>query len=274
MLTKTRIGVSVGLFSLLTVLPIQAQEVATLAMKNGERPSGELVDMNASGFVLRIGGQERSFPTSDVRAVEFVVGQVSAEAQNKINAGQPFVIMRSGQLIDGRLTDVGGSRPLRLTIENGGGSRDINSNEVAQVWVNPAPSAASSGGSTATTPREIPANAITVPANVAWTQTGIPILRTRRLSFNSSGDIMLSPTASSGVNGSPAVTVAGARYPVRNAYAGVLIGKVGNNGTPFVIGDNTSPIEVRGTGTLMLGVNDDVLADNSGSYHVAITDAR
>lgn len=271
MLNKTRLSLGLGLFSLLTVLPIGAQEVVTLAMKNGERPSGELVDMNRSGFIMRIGGQERAFNADDVRAVEFVVGPVSAAAQAKINAGQPFVVMRNGQIIDGRLTDVGGARPLRLTIENGGGSRDLTSNDVAQVWVNPEGGASAGGGQAAQpgTPAPVPANAITVPANVAWTNTGVAVLRQRRLRFSSTGDINLSPTASSGVNGSPAVTVAGARYPLQGAYAGALIGRVGN-GAPFLIGGNGDPILVRGTGNLMLGVNDDVLTDNGGNFYVTI----
>ena len=50
---KTRAGLGIGLVSVLAVLPVQAQEVATLALRNGERPSGELVDLTANGFILR-----------------------------------------------------------------------------------------------------------------------------------------------------------------------------------------------------------------------------
>src|SRR5690606_38545689 len=119
------------------------------------------------------------------------------------------------------------------------------------------------------TPAPIPANAIAVPANVAWTNTGVAVLRQRRLRFTATGDINLSPAASSGPNGSPAATVAGARYPLQGAYAGALIGRVGN-GAPFLIGGNTEPITVRGTGQLQLGVNDDAPADNVGSYYVTV----
>ena len=60
--------------------------------------------------------------------------------------------------------------------------------------------------------------------------------------------------------------------PEPGAPAGALIGRIGN-GTPFLIGANTSPIQVTGNGNLMLGINDDVLTDNSGQYHVTITRA-
>ncbi len=269
MSNKTLAGLGIGLFSLLTALPLHAQEVATLAMKNGERPSGELVDMNASGFILRIGGQERAFPSNEVRALEFVVGPISAEAQAKVNAGQPFVILRSGQLVDGRLVDVGGRSPLRLTVESGGGSRDFNSSDVAQVWVNPT-ARASAAGENAQPGGAIPAGAITVPANVFWTSTGIIVNRNTRLTIQGTGDIMLSAGASSGVGGSPAATVAGIKYPLQGAPAGALIGRIGN-GAPFLIGGSPQPMTFKQTGPLVLGINDDVVADNSGSYYVTVT---
>jgi hypothetical protein len=273
MLNKTCVGLGIGLFSLLTVLPVGAQEVATLALRNGERPSGELVDMNASGFVLRINGQSRSFGAGDVAAVEFVVGPVSAEAQAKINAGQPFVVLRNGQLIDGRLTDVGGTRPLRLTIATSTGSRDLTSSDVAQVYVNPVAASTQAAAPPAPAPAPIPAGAITVPANVGWTDSGIAVAPGQRVQFTATGDIMISNAASSGVGGSPAATVATIKYPVAGAPVGALIGRIGN-GAPFLIGANTSPILMRTLGRLMLGINDDNLPDNSGNFYVTVTRSR
>jgi len=57
------------------------------------------------------------------------------------------------------------------------------------------------------------------------------------------------------------------RYPLQGVPAGALIGRVGN-GAPFAIGTNTAPITMPANGPLMLGINDDVLNDNSGSYSV------
>lgn len=64
MLKKTLAALCVGLVSLFTALPLHAQEVATLVLRNGERPSGELIDLNAGGFWLRVNGQDRAFPAA------------------------------------------------------------------------------------------------------------------------------------------------------------------------------------------------------------------
>jgi hypothetical protein len=267
---ETAKTLAIGIFGLLTAMPASAQDTATLALRSGERPSGQLIDMNARGFILNINGQERVIPAGEVVAVEFVVGPPPADAQARINAGQPVVVMRSGQVIDGRLSDVGGTSPLRLTVDTASGPRDFNSSDVAQIYVNPvAVSAASGQAATAATPAPIPAGAFSVPANQAWTDTGISVRRRDRLIFTAVGDVMISPSASSGIAGSPAVTNPAARYPVQGAPAGALVGRIGN-GTPFLIGGNAQPIEVNGTGKLFLGVNDDQLADNSGEYHVSV----
>src|SRR6266550_603744 len=160
-------ALAIGLFSLATALPIAAQETATLALKNGERPSGELIDMGGGGFVLRINGQDRQFPTREVAAVEFVVGPLPEAIQAKVKAGQPIVMLRNGQVIDGRLSDVGGTHPLRLTVDTPSGAREFQSNEVAQVHLSPlnnATATATTGTATAL-PAAIPAGAINVPAN-------------------------------------------------------------------------------------------------------------
>jgi hypothetical protein len=277
MLNKTFRAIGVGLFSLATALPIAAQETATLALRNGERPSGQLIDMGAGGFVLRINGQDRQFPTGEVAAVEFVVGPLPSDAQQRVNQGQAVVLLRNGQVLEGRLSDVGGTHPLRLTVETPSGPRDFTSNDVAQLHLAPlnnraaVPAAGGGGAQTSTpAPAPIPAGAINVAANQGWTNTGIPVLRGQRISFTARGDIMLSPTASSGPNGSPAVTSRNARYPLQGVPAGALIGRVGNS-APFMIGTNTQPIDMPTNGPLMLGINDDVLTDNSGSFSVNIS---
>ena len=50
----------------------------------------------------------------------------------------------------------------------------------------------------------------------------------------------------------------------------VMIGRVGTGDAPFLIGDDSGGLRVRGSGTLFLGVNDDYLADNTGSFRVVV----
>jgi hypothetical protein len=247
---------------------VLAQEPSTIVMKSGERISGELIDMNNSGFAIRVNGQDRNIPTGDVASVEFAGGGIPADAQNRLNAGQQVVVLRDGQVIEGRLSDVGGTRPLRLTIDTPSGQRNFNSSDVAQVYLS------RPGGSqaVATTGQaaQIPAGAqtITVQANQPWTDTGITVRRGEQVQFNASGDIMVAPGASSGVGGSPISP--GGRLPVATAGVGALIARVGN-GTPFLVASNTSPIAMPANGRLQLGINDDHHADNTGNFTVAIT---
>ena len=84
--------------------------------------------------------------------------------------------------------------------------------------------------------------------------------------FNSTGNINLADGLSAGVNGTSATS--SANYPVLNASAGTLIGRVGN-GAPFVIGSQTE-LAMPVDGRLMLGVNDDHFADNNGFFSVGV----
>ena len=53
-----------------------------------------------------------------------------------------------------------------------------------------------------------------------------------------------------------------------NRNAAALIGRIGND--MFFIGDETGPVRMRSAGRLFLGVNDDVLTDNSGNFRVVV----
>ncbi len=267
MLKKMLVMTALGVCGTVAVM---AQEQATLVLINGQRISGELVDMNGSGFAMRVNGQDQNYGMADVAVVEFAGGGVPADAQAKVSAGQPVVVLRNGQTIDGRLTDVGGTRPLRLTIDTGGGSRDYSSSDVARIYLrNPGNQAvATSGQQPQTAPALGPAQSVNVPANQAWTDTGIIVARGERIQFNSSGDIMVQEGASSGVGGSPVAP--NGRLPFAGAGVGALIARIGNS-QPFLIGSNSSPIPMPANGRLMLGVNDPNPQDNTGSFSVSIS---
>jgi hypothetical protein len=245
-----------------------AQEGATLVLKSGERVSGNLVDLNGSGFIMRVNGQERRVGMNDVAVVEFAGGGANADVLARLSSGQQVVVLRNGQAIEGRLHDVGGTHPLRITVNTPSGARDFTSNDVAQIFLATPPGASAVGtvgtSSTGTT------TGVRVDANQAWVDSGVNVARGDRVAFNASGDIMVAPGSSAGVGGTPALRSPG--YPVPNAMAGALIGKVGNS-APFLIGSSTQPIEMPADGRLMLGVNDDGFGDNTGSFSVTIIPA-
>ena len=59
--------------------------------------------------------------------------------------------------------------------------------------------------------------------------------------------------------------------PIPNRPAGALIGRVGDSDAPFFAGSDRGPYEMRGSGRLYLGVNDDYLQDNSGTFRVVVS---
>lgn len=265
MLRKPFIVCLVCLSSWLSAMPATAQEAATLVLKSGDRVSGELIDLGGVGFTLRVSGQTRRIATNEVAVVEFTGGRARADVLARLKKGQQVLVLRSGQAVDGRLYDVGGTRPLRITVDTASGRRDFTSSEVAQIFLATPP-----GAVIAPAPVPAPpAGAIRVDANEPWVDAGVDVNSGDRVSFTASGNILVAPGASAGVNGTPALK--SKQYPVPDAAAGALIGKVGMAGAPFLVGSITLPIVMPGSGRLMLGVNDDRFSDNSGAFSVTVT---
>jgi hypothetical protein len=244
--------------------PSFAQEQATIVTRSGERISGSLVDMGGVGFTIRVNGNDRNVPSNDVAVIEFTgAGSVSADVRNRLNAGQQFIVLRNGQIVEGRLYDIGGTTPLRVTVDTPSGQRDLTSSEVAQVYLaNP------SGGSNvvATTGSN---GSVAVPGNQDWVSTNVSVTRGERVNVTASGQVKYGPERDHNAS------VAGSRLqrnpnaPVPNAPLGALIGRV-DDGPAFYIG-STRQVTMPADGTLYLRVNDDILTDNSGAFQVRIT---
>ena len=216
------------------------------------------------GFTIRVNGQDRHVDANQVAAVEFTPGGPNADARARLQSGRPVVVLRNGQNIEGSLADIGGTRPLRITLNTATGQRDFTSGDIAQMfYVDPGGGAAKLPGNVG---QEIAPGDIRVDANRGWVPTGISVRRGERLMFNATGNINVAEGASAGVNGTSAVS--SANYPVRSASAGTLIGRVGNS-APFVIGSQ-SELTMPANGQLMLGVNDDHFADNNGFFSVGV----
>jgi len=252
--------------ALLVTSVAQAQEDATLTLRSGERVSGQLEDLGGVGFTIRVNGQQRQIPQNEVAVIDFT-GNAMSDADWAKFSGNPQVVLRNGQTIDAQLYDIGGTRPLKLTLKTASGDREISSNEVARIIVSKPSNVVATTG-TASTP-SAGGNTITVQANQPWTPTGITLKKGQMLTINATGEVQLS-----GDSNDIAVPTGAKsqRYAPRSAlprtFAGALIGRIGNS-QPFPIGDNAS-FDAPGTGQLFLGVNDDSFADNQGSYQVTI----
>jgi hypothetical protein len=110
---------------------------------------------------------------------------------------------------------------------------------------------------------------INVAANTAWSDTGIDVRPGQTVSFEATGEVTWGPSRRDGPAGehnSPS----NPNRPMPNRPAAALIGRVGEGADYFFIGDGTGQIRVRNGGRLYLGINDDVLNDNRGSFRVVV----
>jgi len=116
-----------------------------------------------------------------------------------------------------------------------------------------------------------PSRTIAVPANQQWTPTGIRVNFGDKLQLQISGQITLRTNDPKDVaipQGSLLQRYA-PNAPMPKVLAGALIGRI-DGGQPFGIG-NLSSILAPASGMLYLGVNDDVVSDNSGQFSVTIS---
>lgn len=106
-----------------------------------------------------------------------------------------------------------------------------------------------------------------VSADSDWTDSGIDVRAGQTIFFEAQGRVRWGRDRQDGPAGernSPP----NPNRPMGNRNAAALIGKIGND--MFFIGDETGPVRMRSAGRLYLGVNDDVLTDNSGNFRVVV----
>jgi hypothetical protein len=110
---------------------------------------------------------------------------------------------------------------------------------------------------------------VSVDSWVAWKDTGIDVRAEQSIFFSASGRVRWGPNRQDGPEGernSPRND----NRPIPNRPAAALIGRIGEGDAPFFIGDDQEAIRVRSSGRLFLGVNDDYLKDNTGSFRVTV----
>lgn len=246
----------------------QAQESATLTLRSGERLSGQLIDLNASGFIMRVNNEERKVPKNDVAVIDFTGGTMSTSDWAKVSSGQQVVWLRSGETVNAQLIDIGGTTPLRLSFATDSGNRDMTTSEVSRIVLAHTDAAASAASTSSTAATS--GMGIVVSSKQRWTNTGIIVRRGETLTLNTTGEVRLS---ADGQDIAPPAGSTSGRLatgaPMPNALAGALIGRIGN-GTPFGIGNQTTFV-APAAGQLFLGVNDRDLNDNTGEFRVEIT---
>ena len=111
---------------------------------------------------------------------------------------------------------------------------------------------------------------VNVAANVPWVDAGIDVRPGQTVYFEARGEVRWAPDRRDGPEGEHN-SANNPNRPIPSRAAGSLIGKVGNeNNDFFYIGADTGPVRMRSGGRLYLGVNDDLLQDNSGFFQVVV----
>ncbi len=116
---------------------------------------------------------------------------------------------------------------------------------------------------------------LTVPGNQAWVDTGIDLESAASLEIVAEGQIFIDRQRSTGPEGDRDAIASTAGYPLRNTGIGALLWKIryttGRDSRIFYAGARQQ-VKTGATeaGRLYLGINDNNLRDNSGSYRVTV----
>jgi hypothetical protein len=111
---------------------------------------------------------------------------------------------------------------------------------------------------------------VTVPGTVAWTDTGVDLAADQQLTITASGTVIHAVGSNDGCDpaGEPGTSGHGANVIGCPDHA-ALIGRIGAAGAPFLVG-RTYSVPAGTAGRLFLGVNDNDLANNGGSFEAEV----
>lgn len=175
------------------------------------------------------------------------------------------LLMRDGARLQGRLVTV---RNGVIEFEEARGNRSqvvrIDQADVRAIEFDR--EAASASGPVR--PRGLREREVLVPAHLTWTDTGVDLRPGQTVYFTAAGRVRWGPRRQDGPNGendSPR----NPNRPMPTRPAAALIGRIGDE-APFFIGADEEGVRVRGAGRLHLGLNDDVLDDNTGEFRVTV----
>jgi hypothetical protein len=184
------------------------------------------------------------------------------------------LIMRDGRRVQGQLIGV---RDGMIEFDGqrgyfGGRERiRVNREDVARIELdeNSRSDSSSSSSSSSQRPSGLREREVPVVAAVAWTDTGIDVRAGRDIYLNATGRIHWGPNRQDGPGGERSSPRNDAR-PIPGRPAAALIGRIGEGNNIFFIGTESGPIRMRESGRLFLGINDDMLNDNSGAFRVTV----
>ena len=111
---------------------------------------------------------------------------------------------------------------------------------------------------------------VVVDAREQWTDTGIDVRSGQQIYFASQGETRWGRDRKDGAEGERNSPLNPNR-PLPDRPAAALIGRIGDGNQVFFVGADSGPFRARDSGRLYLGINDDVLTDNSGNLRVTVS---
>jgi hypothetical protein len=126
---------------------------------------------------------------------------------------------------------------------------------------------------------------VTVPGNQTWTDTGIALSAGEKVSISASGEVSMGPTwpatgpvglkfsqgpSGGGCGGDQYDYEVSAPFPAPGVNCGSMLFEIGSSGVPFPTRTGIT-FHAPVAGELYLGVNDNNVSDNTGSWTATIT---
>jgi hypothetical protein len=269
-------------FALPSISFAQHEHRATVLLRNGDRVSGALEDVETGTVYVRVSqNDQRKIPVGEVALID-LVGGASGLPETELSVARGnnhLALLRGGESLQGNFVDItetqqGSNEPRMLVFRTtAGDERRISIDNVSRIYFGNFPAATTASNTPASTD-PLPAGSVRVPGNSTWVATPVFVRKGDRVSFNASGQIQLSDDANDVAHAAGSLKQRRATgSPLPQNFAGALIAKVGNS-APFPIGDVTTPVTMPADGQLYLGINDDEVSDNRGEFIVRVTPTR
>jgi PA-IL-like protein len=266
------------------VAVVLAQPQVTVVLTNGQSYNGSLVYRNNTVGVMTANGL-RSFPATSVAVIEFAPGQPNPDELSQLNTGisgflsrtQNVLVLQNGQVLTGSGVSIS-QDGNQVSINTTNGRNNYMASDIARLYLNPSAAqrllasnqmnSQAPMGAVGTSGQFGQAQTISVVANQPWTATGMTVNQGDQVSFRATGQIQWGPAPgqTAGPNGGRGIS---GNYPVPTAGVGAVIGRVGNS-QAFVIPANGETVTMPASGPLYLGINDDNVSDNNGTFQVQI----
>ena len=264
----------------LCLVPLAAQEQdrATVQLRDGTKVEGRIEALGQGTLFLRVSlADQRRIPVSSVALIDrkgAAAGLPDTEVNDARHA-EHLLLLTGGSSVKGQLVQIRGGEgsgdegPRTYVFKTSAGEeRSYQPEQVARIYMGLYPFAATPPTDVAAAPH-VPAGAIRVPASSGWVATGLTVRKGDLVSFTTSGEVQLSDNPADRAK-APGTTRVAKLAPLPTVNAGALIGRIGNSGMPFGIGDQAS-VPMPDAGMLYLAVNDDERGDNAGEFVVVVT---